>query len=52
MLKKSTNKKLPSYEDRLILFVDFLGFSEIVGKTATDLVAVSSRTPSAAPRNQ
>ena len=36
MAKKSKNKKLPSYEDRLILFIDFLGFSEIVGKTAAD----------------
>ena len=36
MAKKSTKKKLPSYEERLILFIDFLGFSEIVVKTATD----------------
>lgn len=37
---KSTKKKLPSYEDRLILFIDFLGFSEIVGKTATSSKAL------------
>ena len=35
MPSKPTNKK-PSYQERIILFVDFLGFSEIVGKTADD----------------
>ena len=40
MGKKLTQKKLPSYEERLILFIDFMGFSEIVGATETDSEAL------------
>lgn len=34
-------KKPPVYTERLILFIDFLGFSEIVEKTATDAKALN-----------
>jgi hypothetical protein len=40
MGRKSTQEKLPSYEERLILFIDFLGFSEIVETTATNSKAL------------
>ena len=40
MDRKTTKKKLPSYKERLILFIDFLGFSEIVSKTATNRKAL------------
>jgi hypothetical protein len=29
------------YEERLVLFIDFLGFKEIVGKTTSDLAALT-----------
>ncbi len=38
--KKNAGGKSPTYQDRLILFIDFLGFSEIVGRTAADDAAL------------
>lgn len=40
MDKKSPKRKLPYYEERLTLFIDFLGFSEIVDKTVTNSKAL------------
>ena len=36
MARLATPRATPEYEDRLILYIDFLGFKEIVGTTASD----------------
>jgi hypothetical protein len=36
----ATSKPRPQYEERLILFIDFLGFKGIVGKTVSDSTAL------------
>lgn len=40
-MRLAAPKPAPRYEDRLILFIDFLGFKEIVGTTVSDSAALS-----------
>lgn len=37
----ATPRSGTQYEERLILFIDFLGFKEIVGRTASDPAALT-----------
>lgn len=41
MARLATPRAGTRYEERLILFIDFLGFKEIVGKTASDPAALT-----------
>lgn len=41
MARSATLSSGTQYEERLILFIDFLGFKEIVGKTASDPAALT-----------
>jgi hypothetical protein len=40
LARLATSSSTPHYEDRLILFIDFLGFKELVGTTETDATAL------------
>lgn len=40
LARLATSRPTPLYEDRLILFIDFLGFKEVVETTATDPTAL------------